>query len=170
MVFDSKKGVSPLIAAVLLIVVTVGIGAVVTGIIRSQVTSDKQTIEKTSTDVDCSTQVQINVPVYNDQFRICYTAENTGTVNFTLENIGSMEIDDLQVKVYGETGFTDADNVLPTGLAPGQTNISVLASYTAVGTLQEIHIVPKKKVTAAANKIYCGEAALKFAKTDLNTC
>jgi flagellin-like protein len=166
MVFCSKKGVSPLIAAVLLIVVTVGIGAVMTGIVRSQVTSDKQTIEKTSTDVDCSTQVQINVPVYNDQFRICYTAS---TVNFTLENTGSIEIDDLQVKVYGDAGFDDVDSVLPGGLAQGQTNISVNASYSGVGSIQEVHLVPKKKVTAAANKIYCGEAALKFSLLDMHT-
>jgi len=167
MIFNSKKAVSPLIAAVLLIVVTVGIGAVVTGIVRSQVTSDKQTIEKTSTDVDCSTLVQINVPVYNDQFRIC---NSSTTINFTLENTGSIDIDDLQVKVYGDAGFDDIDNVLPSGLAPGQTNISVNASYSGVGTIAEVHLIPKKKVSAAANKIYCGEAALKFSATDLHDC
>ena len=40
----NKKAISPLIASVLLIVVVVGIGAVVTGIVRNYVTENKQTI------------------------------------------------------------------------------------------------------------------------------
>ncbi|MBW2964455.1 hypothetical protein KY363_03260 [Candidatus Woesearchaeota archaeon] len=41
----SKKGLSPLIAAVLLIVVVVGIGAVVTGMIRGLVSDNQKTIK-----------------------------------------------------------------------------------------------------------------------------
>jgi FlaG/FlaF family flagellin (archaellin) len=168
MTFKSKKGVSALIASVLMIVVVVGIGAVVTGIVRNYVMENKQTIEKTATDVQCSTQVQINVPTYNDAYRIC---NKSNMVNFTLENTGSMAIDNLQVKVFGSTGMVDVNNVMPTGLAPGQANTTLNATYGAgIGTLEEVRIIPMKKVTASANQIYCNEAALKFASTDIPSC
>jgi FlaG/FlaF family flagellin (archaellin) len=167
MTFKSKKGVSALIASVLMIVVVVGIGAVVTGIVRNYVMENKQTIEKTATDVQCSTQVQINVPTYNDAYRIC---NDSSAVHFTLENTGSMAIDNLQVKVFGSTGMVDVNNVMPTGLAPGQVNTSLSAAYTGIGTLEEVRIIPMKKVTASANQIYCNEAALKFALTDISNC
>ncbi|MBN1544415.1 hypothetical protein JW898_03045 [Candidatus Woesearchaeota archaeon] len=165
MVFCSKKGLSPLIASVLLIVVVVGIGAVVTGIVRNYISENKQVIEKTSTDTDCSTQVEVEVPRINDDFLICL---GVNTVNFTIENTGSMFVDEFQVKVFGDAGFDDADGVLPEGLAPGQVNSSVIVSHAAVGNVQEVYIIPKKKVTGSANKIYCSDAQLRFA--DIADC
>jgi hypothetical protein len=135
--------------------------------VRNYVSDNRQVIEKTATDVECSTQVQISVPTYNDAFRICWSGGNQ--INFTLENTGSMAIDDLQVKVFGDAGFQDFDDLMPSGLAPGQVNTTMNVTYSGVGILEEVHIIPKKKVTASSNKIYCNEAALKFARTDLST-
>ncbi len=163
MVFDSKKGLSPLIAAVLLIVVVVGIGAVVTGIVREQISQDKQTIEKKSTNIECSTEVEINVPTYEDDFMIC---KGTDYVNFTIENTGSIEVDELQVKVFGATGFADNDSIIPGGMTPGQVNSTVIVGHSGVGSVEEVFIVPKKKVTGSSDKIYCPEAQLRFADID----
>jgi len=167
MVFKSKKGVEPLIAAVLLIVVTVGIGAVVVGIIRGYVTENKEVITKTATDVQCSTNVQIIVPTYNDAFRICNSSTN---INFTLENTGSLAVDELQVKVFGEDGISVSDGIMTEGLAPGQTKTAIVVNYSGTGALQQVIIVPKKKVAADTNRIYCNEAALKFSSSDISSC
>ena len=60
--WKNKRGVSPLIAAVLLIVVVVGVGAVVTGIVRNYVTSGKQTIQSKAGDIKCGAEIDISVP------------------------------------------------------------------------------------------------------------
>ncbi|MBW2964452.1 type IV pilin [Candidatus Woesearchaeota archaeon] len=164
----NKKALSPLIAAVLLIVVVVGIGAVVTGIVRNQIQENKQTITKTSTDVDCSTNIQMNVPTYADDFMICLGSDY---VNFTLENTGTDPIDNLQLKVFGDSGFADNDSgVLSTPLAVGQTlsNFVVYYDTADVGPVQEVYIVPKKKVTGQTNQIFCNEAKLRF--VDISNC
>jgi hypothetical protein len=167
MVIHSKKGLSPLIAAVLLIVVVVGIGAVVTGIVRTQVTEDAQTITKTSKDVECSTLVQINVPTYEDDFRLCL---GSNYVNFTIENTGSVAVEEFQIKVFGTGGFAENDSIIPTGLDQGQVEPNYLAYYdnTGVGTVEEVFIIPKKRVTGQTSKIHCNEARLKFA--DISNC
>jgi len=166
MVIVSKRGMSPLIAAVLLIVVVVGIGAVVTGIVRNQITTDKQTIERTSTDIECSTLFQIEVPTYNDDFMIC---KGSNYVNFTIENTGSEFIDEFQLKVFGDSGFAQNDSIITIGLDPGQVNANYVAYYApAVGAVQEVLIIPKKKVTGETNKLFCTEAQLRFA--DIEDC
>ncbi len=166
MIIKSKKGLSPLIAAVLLIVVVVGIGAVVTGIVRGYISENKQTIEKTSTDVECSTNVEINVPTYMDDFMICI---GSNYVNFTIENTGSMFVDEFQLKVFGDTGFAQNDSIITQGLAPGQAVSNYEAYYTpSVGNVEQVLIVPKKKITGESNQIFCSEAQLKF--VDISLC
>jgi len=167
---SSKKGVEPLIAAVLLIVVVVGIGAVVTGIVRNYVTENKQTITEKASDMKCGVQVAVNVPTVADALRICYNATTPGIV-FTLENAGSATIDQVQVKFFTDTGFSSIDMLLNTTL---QSNFKAGSTYTfnatktAAGTLQQVKIVPRVKVVGRSDYAFCTDAALTF--SDISNC
>ncbi|MBW2972318.1 hypothetical protein KY359_04750 [Candidatus Woesearchaeota archaeon] len=172
--FNSKKGLSPLIAAVLLIVVVVGIGAVVTGIVRNYVTENKQTITEKASDMKCGVEVSVNVPVVADEFRLCNDSVNSN-ITFTLENSGSATIDELQVKFFGGSGFDSQDealalNGLSGGFDAGSTQeISVHYDTAKTGApLQQVKIVPRVKVVGRSDKAYCTDAALTF--TDLTDC
>ena len=168
----NKKAISPLIASVLLIVVVVGIGAVITGIVRNYVTEGKQTITEKSSDMKCGTEIMIEVPVVASEMKICknQTAE---TITFILQNTGSAMIDDLQVKVFGTNGFDAVDTVITdtgaAGLAVGNTS-SYTVSYDAlsVGDILEVKLVPRIKVVGRTEKAYCTDSGLTFA--DLGDC
>ena len=168
----SKKGISPLIAAVLLIVVVVGIGAVVTGIVRSYITEGKQTITEKTSDIRCGVDISINVPVVADELRICHDDAND-IISLTLENAGA-DIDDLQMKVFGDAGFyandtawTDSGNEGP--FKAGDTVMMNISYVDApIGTLQEVKLVPRIKVVGRTEKAYCTDSSLTFA--DLASC
>ena len=175
----SKKGLSPLIAAVLLIVVVVGIGAVVTGIVRNYVTENKQTITEKASDMKCGIEVSVNVPTVADVLRICHDEPND-QVQFTLENSGSATIDDLQVKFFGTQGF-DANDTVGTqdadfgsdGMDAGETisfNVTYDTAEIGAGAtdLQQVRIVPRVKVVGRSDKAYCTDAALTY--TDFVDC
>lgn len=168
--WSSKKGVEPLIAAVLLIVVVVGIGAVVTGIVRNYVTENKQTITEKASDMKCGVQVAVNVPTVADTLRICRNDANT-SIKFTLENSGSATIDQLQAKFFTDTGFASVDAVLNTTL---QSNYKSGSTYTfnvsnaATGNLQQVKVVPRVKVVGRSDYAYCTDAALTF--SDIAVC
>ena len=175
--WSTKKGVEPLIAAVLLIVVVVGIGAVVTGIVRNYVTENKQTITEKASDMKCGVQVAVNVPTVHDVLRICKnTSASPNYVKFTLENTGSATIDDMQVKFFGANGFVSSDSVLVAGayavngMTAGQTigNFSITYANATTGTLQQVKIVPRVKVVGRSDKAYCTDAALTF--QDISDC
>ncbi|MBW2996938.1 hypothetical protein KY349_01205 [Candidatus Woesearchaeota archaeon] len=163
----SKKGLSPLIAAVLLIVVVVGIGAVVTGIVRNYVTEGKQTITEKASDMKCGVEISIDVPVVADELRICNWSNK---IQFTLDNSGSSDIDDLQVKVFGTAGFDANDTAWtdsPTQTAVFETGDTVILNITfddtAVGDIQQVKIVPRVRVVGRTDKAYCTDASLTFA-------
>jgi len=169
----SKRGLSPLIAAVLLIVVVVGIGAVVTGIVRNYVTENKQTITEKASDMKCGVEVMINVPTVGDEFRIC--RNETGTpdyLNFTLENTGSATIDELQVKFFGASGFSANDEALG-GVAfdAGDTrSFTVEYNTTTIGAFQQVKIVPRVKVVGRSAKAFCTDAGLTFTDVQSTNC
>ncbi len=167
---NSKKGLSPLIAAVLLIVVVVGIGAVVTGIVRNYVTENKQTITEKASDMKCGVEVMLNVPTVGDELRICHDVASK-TINFTLENSGSATIDDLQVKFFGTGGFEANDTVITDNavvFTAGSTEAFTMVYGAGIGTLQQVKIVPRVKVVGRSDKAFCTDAALSY--TDFATC
>lgn len=176
--WNNKKAVSPLIAAVLLIVVTVGIGAVVTGIVRNYVTENKQTVTEKASDMKCGIEVSLNVPVVADAMRICKnTTANPNIVRVTLENTGSTTVDELQMKVFGAGGFVSTDEVFAntsspyanTGMPAGATaTFNITYVNTTTGALQEVKLIPRVKVVGRSDKAYCTDAGLTFA--DINEC
>ncbi len=168
--WTSRKGLSPLIAAVLLIVVVVGIGAVVTGIVRNYVTENKQTITEKASDMKCGVEVSINVPTVADELRIC---NHSSKMEFTVENSGSAAIDDMQVKIFGTGGFDANDTAWidekQGSFEPGDTQtLNTTFDSTKVGTIQQVKIVPRVKVVGRTEKAYCTDAALTF--TDFPSC
>lgn len=170
--WTSRKGLSPLIAAVLLIVVVVGIGAVVTGIVRNYVTENKQTITEKASDMKCGIEVSLNVPTVNDELLVCNDTANK-FINITLENTGSAAIDDIQLKVFGTSGFAANDTAWTgsgqtTAFASGDTKKLQLYWTGTVGELQQIKIVPRVKVVGRSDKAYCTDAALTF--SDFVSC
>lgn len=174
----NKKAVSPLIASVLLIVVVVGIGAVVTGIVRNYVTENKQTITQKEGETKCGTDIALDIPVVADKYKICKAnAGATGTyILFTLQNTGSATVDDLQIKVFGTAGFTSVDSVvtnatlgITSGMDVGDT-VTINWTYTnsTIGTLQEVKIIPRISIVGRTEKAFCSDSGLSFA--DLETC
>lgn len=162
----NKRGVSPLIAAVLLIVVVVGVGAVVTGIVRNYVTSGKQTIQSKSGDIKCGAEVDISVPTVANEIRVCVDETPTPkTLNFTLDNTGSALIDDLQLKTFYSGTVGSNDSIDPTGISIGGTetfSIDLPSGVTDADDIEEVQIVPRIEVVGRSDLAYCVDSALKF--------
>jgi hypothetical protein len=172
----NKKGIEPLIASILLIVVVVGIGAVVTGIVRNFVSENKQTIIEKSSDLKCGTEVQIEIPTVADAYKICkYNIDSTHVgLFFMLQNTGSATINDMQVKVFGMSGFVSNDTIFNTTLAlngftvGSTTTFNVSYNNATTGVLQEVKIIPRISVAGRTDKAFCTDSGLSFG--DLATC
>ncbi len=116
------KGVSPLIAAVLLIVFTVAIGAVV---LNWMTEYTKGTTEKagtdTSTTVECAKQILDIVDVKID---------NDGNVTVFLQNLGSADARITTVTLYDDAGNICNANTSFTGVTVSAGGMVVFTPIT----------------------------------------
>jgi hypothetical protein len=155
----SKKALSPLIAAVLLIVVVVGIGAVVTGIVRSLVSENQETIRGKSGEMACSRDVAISVVRIDDEYQFC---KGSDYINAVLENTGTTDIDDFQVIIMATSGFYNNDSLGPATFAVGAAGeFNATFSGITASDIQQVKIVPKLKKSGSSNYHFCADVAFK---------
>lgn len=159
---NSKKGLSPLIAAVLLIVVVVGIGAVITGMVRGMFAENKATIESKDDEMVCSRDVVVSLVNIDGDPQIC-RGSSPANITAVLENSGSADIDDFQMKVYGTTGFYSNDS-LDTGTFTAGDSLELTGTFVSgdVGTVEQVKLIPKLKKSGEAGYHFCAGVALSY--------
>ncbi len=100
--FRSKRGVSPLIATVLLIAFAVALGAVVMNWGRTYVEDTASLArEKSDTEIQCSSDVQLSFLKVRGIKRVCYEYDTKTYINFTVENTGKLDIVGLEITIVG---------------------------------------------------------------------
>jgi len=156
--FRSKKAVEPLIATVLLLVVVVGIGAVVTGMIRNMISEQKTTIESKTEQLSCSRDIVLNVLKIDDDPQVCL---GSNYVNILLENTGK-KIDDFKFIAISEDNIFNNDSISPSSpFLQGQTReFNVTFSGMTMSEVQEVRFIPKIKRVGEAGYNYCSEVAI----------
>lgn len=168
---QSKKGVSPLIATVLLIAFAVALGAVVMNWGRTYV-EDTATLarEKSDTEIKCSSDVKIEFLKVKSVKKICYDYTTTTKLNMTIENTGKLDIVGLQVTVVG------SKDINTTLLDLKAANLTLKRSrfyrnetveLNDLGTPEQIRIVPEIEIEG--NRISCPASAL-VEETYLKKC
>jgi len=108
----NEKGVSPLIATILLLLVAMGIGALVWGFMQEYTTEQTSTAATTSQELaDCSTSTaattsQELADCSKASFKIlsCSYESANSIVRVKLENTGSIDINDFWVNVQYSDG------------------------------------------------------------------
>ncbi len=171
-IFKNKKGVSPLIATVLLIAFTVALGAVVMNWGRTYVEETAEfSRQKSTTEIKCSTDVKLEFLKIKGVEKICFNETTTGVLNFTIENAGVLEIFGLQVNIIGDLAINitdinlENDSIKRAEIYRG--NVSYPISGTDdVGVIQQVRIVPTTKIEG--NILACPSNAL--IKEDLRPC
>ncbi len=110
----NKKGVSPLIATVLLIAFTVALGAVVMNWGRSYVTETAEKV-KTSSDIElsCEQDVGIDWISISDVPQLCYGGEGSaGFIFFMVKNIETTDIESLGMNVIGTINVLSNSSIM----------------------------------------------------------
>lgn len=149
--FEFKRGVSPLIATILLIAFAVALGSVILQWVGTFPFEDK-----------CR-NVQISLK-QEDGAGLCYGGFGQNSyLNFAVRNTGSVEVDGLAIWVEGEssTKLLDFDNIqLPKGSLYEKTDKEGAYDASALGKIRKAHFIPKIK-TEQSREI-CPRNAVKI--------
>jgi flagellin-like protein len=127
----NKKGLSPLIATILLIAFAVALGAVVMNIGRTTVLGAES--DSTFTIVEIGGTKQI-----------CNLEKGSSSIlEFTLKNGNEDEITDLQISIIGSKDITNLGKLLQQPIGRGELRkIAVGYDSSALGQLKRVIITP----------------------------
>jgi len=167
---NSKKGVSPLIATVLLIAFAVALGAVVMNwgseYVRSQATSTGQ---KSDVKIKCAQDVDLSIVEIDNQPKLCYNNE-TGAerIEFIMSNDGNVQVESMKVTVISNISQV-VSGILNETLPVGDT-IFLNVSYDANtnGDAKRFQVLPQIKVSGLVTPVWCPKNALE--KTEIPVC
>ena len=131
----AKKGVSPIVASVLLVVITIAIGATTMAFLRSLTDSNLEKSKEQTAKISCGTEVALQIPIIQNRNKVCYYAD--GTFNIMIHNIGTKPITgfNLVTMLSNGTIVTKEDatslakdgwvtlNITPTGVTNASSNV-----------------------------------------------
>lgn len=157
---SSKKGVSPLIATILLIAFAVALGSVVMnwGLnLNLGKSADK-----------CR---NVEIKIRNiDSAEVCFGGFGTnGYINFVIDNIGIIDINGLAIWIVGDKGtkLFDLDNVLiKKDSLYDKKDKEVVYDFSTFGNIKQVQFIPKIKTEQSVE--ICPKNAVRADK--IGTC
>lgn len=154
----NKRGVSPLIATILLIAFAVALGSVI---------MNWGLHLNIGENADVCRNVEINLRNIDDKSDACYSGfGQNGYVNFVLDNVGAAEINGLSVWILGDksqTSIYDIDNILiRKGQLYDKKDNEVKYDFAAYGNIKYIQLIPKTNKNGAAE--VCFKSSVKAEK------
>jgi flagellin-like protein len=132
------KGISPLVASVLLIAITMSIAGILAYWVSTYTTSTLPSLNKTKTEEECRFS---NFEIYTCNFNT-----TTGTITFTLHNIGLYEIVNLASYVV----FTN-DTITPSISLNGTLATGEFKSYSLLNTTTNVTSTTFSKLIVASS-------------------
>lgn len=152
----SKRGVSPLIATILLIAFAVALGSVVMN------WGLNLNLGK-STDICRAVEIKMrNI----DVSEVCFGGVGTnGYINFIIDNTGGTDISGLAIWMVGDKGtkLFDLDRVaIKKGTLFDKKDKEVVYDFTKFGNMKQVQFIPKIKASEAVE--ICPKNAVKADK------
>jgi flagellin-like protein len=176
--FRFKRGVSPLIATVLLIALAVSLGAVVMNWGRGYVeTTASNAQAQSASKISCSMDTSIGVVQVGNKMKLCVLNNTDGTYNlsYTFTNTGSVDLEGVQVtEIYNNSApvvhtALASSPVTASGLYYGSTALGFTDGGTPTySDLEEVEVAPVILVNGV--NTVCPEHSITKLTTELPMC
>lgn len=154
----SKRGISPLIATVLLIAFAVALGAVVMNWGKEKIETKINKTETTIIDAEARLcdKVQLDIETINKIPKICISQKKASSIEFLATNNGEKDIEKLKLTLLGSAGDPLNTEIPDSKIVAGETRRFSYIYPAELGDLQKARIVPlvrgidRDKVCSAA--------------------
>ncbi|MFW6230892.1 MAG: archaellin/type IV pilin N-terminal domain-containing protein [Nanoarchaeota archaeon] len=158
----NKKGISPLIATVLLIAFAVALGAVVMNWGRSYVEETaKQSGQTSDTKVTCAQQVKLEIVEVAKTPKICFN-EDEGFVEVTVQNKGEVDLEGLLFNVLGIEGTGISHDTNTTIERSRIRKFEIEYDDSEHGNIEFVQIIPKVDVSGSQIAAECSDSDLQW--------
>ena len=143
----NKKGVQPLVATIMLIVLAVGLGVVVMNFGRAQIESAAQ----------CAVDIGLKIVQLNEKPQLCFDRAKS-QLFFIVENGQQLPVESLKLRVIGQKEVLNQDVPESTIERLGTALKYIPYDIAKFGDIRQVRLTPE--VTLYDAKIVCTEQAL----------
>lgn len=172
MKFLHKKAVSPIIAAVLLVVITIAIGATTMAFIRSLTDTNLQKATESTAKISCGSEIDLEIPLVKDEYKICYYED--GTFNVLLHNTGNVDVKGFDITLILNNGSITTNNFDNINLLQNtyyQANLTPLNTVVnATVDVAQWRVEPKIRKDAGKELMVCTDSAIVREVEDIELC
>ncbi|MBD3202671.1 hypothetical protein GF327_00110 [Candidatus Woesearchaeota archaeon] len=161
----AKKGVSPLIATVLLVLIVVSIGAAVMVVLKGLTESQIDKIDETGDTFSCL-EADIEILKISGVYEICHD-QTDNVISTIISNNGNMNVTDLR---FMAIGYDNVNNSPSTGYAldKGDLEYTNFSYDPNIGKLRQIKIIPIVK--KGTKNLICQDSAIVWDSSNLRSC
>ncbi|MBT5021987.1 hypothetical protein HOK51_00910 [Candidatus Woesearchaeota archaeon] len=171
--FKDKKGVSPLIATVLLIAFAVALGAVVMNWGRGYVEDTAETAkERSDAELVCASEIDLGVVAIDGITQVCYNATGSsatvGTIELIIENQGKRTVQNISYRFYGSGSRAPVSGYVsnPQLTSKQAKWLNFTYNVTDYGTPVQVELMPMVRI--GSEMATCSGSKLTF--SDIDTC
>lgn len=168
-IFRNKRGVSPIIAAVLLVVITIAIGATTMAFIRGLTDQNLQAATEKSDEIQCGAKVKFEILKVGNNQKICKETEDVGYLWAIIKNNGDLDIKSFRLTVTGggDVGYyLNKSNISIKKKGIGTINLS----YEIDDVEAEEFILEPILDAGQDKEIFCSNLAETWTKDEIRDC
>ena len=160
----NKRGISPIIATVLLVVITIAIGATTMAFIKSLTDTNLQKASEGASKISCGSELNLEIPVIQDEYKLCYVVD-TGRISMLVHNTGSIDVQGFSMTLIltnGSVSTMDFSSVINKN-DYAQVNITpsiTLNNANATTDVLQWRIEPKIRTASGKDLTVCTDAAI----------
>ncbi len=136
----NKRGVSPLVATLILIMFSVALGALVMNWGKAYIEERAEFVTGAKTSPLSCDHIDLAIIKVGDTQQIC-TNPTSGMLRIDIENGVGSQVDNIQLRIVGTQSVLTLDRLLGTALAKGESK-TVEYPYTQAGQVKQVKLTP----------------------------
>lgn len=155
--FRSRKGITPLVATVLLVAFSIGLGAIVMSWGEDYIEEKAEFVQGTAEIKSACDMANINVIKIGGQPQACI---KDGNIRIWIDNGPEVDLTNIHARIAGTTGIGVVDNILFNPLERGNAAQALIPyEQDKVGEVRQVKLTPK--IWTGQKMALCSQAAIK---------
>ncbi len=150
-ILKGKKGISPLLATVMLLVLAVGLGVIVMNWGRASLEAG----------AECSVRIGVRLVEVEGVPQICYSGSGEdGELSFIIENGPNADVSQIQMRIIGSKKVYTTD-LAESSIKKGYPLMKKLPyNFDLFGDIKQIKLTPKAVFFPDKSPVVCSEQAI----------
>ena len=159
MLFENRRGITPLVATVLLVAFSVGLGALVMSWGEDYIAQKAEFVQGTAEIKSPCDSTHITLIRIGGQLQVCMSSRG---LEFWIDNGPDTDVSNIHARIAGSTGVDVQQSILFSPLAKANSARVIVPLKPEVGQVLQVKLTPK--IMTGSQEALCANSAITVEK------